>query len=59
MLDYFVYLLYRAGFALITMLPLRTLFALGNALGLCAWALLGRYRRLALQNIGIAFGPEK
>jgi heptosyltransferase II len=59
MLDYFVYLLYRAGFALVTMLPLRALFALGNALGLCAWALLGRYRRLALQNIEIAFGSEK
>jgi heptosyltransferase-2 len=59
MFDYFVYLLYRAGFALITILPLRTLFALGNALGFCAWVLLRRYRRLALQNIEIAFGDEK
>src|SRR6266436_3127272 len=59
MLDYFVYLVYRAGFALITILPLRTLFALGNALGFCAWVLLRRYRRLALQNIEIAFGDEK
>jgi heptosyltransferase-2 len=59
MFDYFVYLLYRVGFALITILPLRTLFALGNALGFCAWVLLRRYRRLALQNIEIAFGDEK
>jgi heptosyltransferase-2 len=59
MFDYFVYLLYRAGFALITMLPVRSVFALGNALGFCAWVLLGRYRRLALQNIRIAFGDEK
>jgi lipopolysaccharide heptosyltransferase II len=59
MFDYFVYLVYRAGFALITILPLRTLFALGNALGFCAWVLLRRYRRLALQNIEIAFGDEK
>jgi len=59
MLDYFVYLLYRAGFALIRILPLRTLFALGRTVGFCAWVLLGRYRRLALQNIGIAFGSRK
>jgi heptosyltransferase-2 len=58
MFDYFVYLLYRAGFALITMLPLRTLFALGHALGLLAWILCGKYRRLALQNIGIAFDEK-
>ncbi len=58
MFDYFVYLLYRAGFALITILPVRTLFALGHALGLVAWMLCGRYRRLALQNIAIAFDKE-
>ena len=58
MLDYFVYLLYRAGFALITMLPVRALFALGHAFGLFAWMLCRKYRRLALQNIAIAFDEK-
>jgi heptosyltransferase II len=59
MLEFFVYLIYRAGFALVALLPLRLLFALGNVLGFCAWLVLGRYRRLALRNIEIAFGAEK
>jgi len=59
MLDYFVYLIYRAGFALIGLLPLRAAFALGNALGFCAWLVLGEYRRLGFHNIDIAFGAEK
>ena len=59
MLEYLVYLIYRAGFALIGILPLRVAFALGNALGFCAWIVLGHYRRLALHNIDIAFGNEK
>src|SRR3989440_12618773 len=59
MLEYLVYLIYRAGFALIGLLPLRTAFALGNALGFCAWLLLGKYRRLGFHNVDIAFGDEK
>ncbi len=59
MLEYFVYLIYRTGFALISLLPLRAAFALGKALGLCAWVVLGKYRRLAFRNIEIAFGAEK
>jgi lipopolysaccharide heptosyltransferase II len=59
MVDYFVYVLYRAGFALITALPLRALFTLGDALGFCAWLVLGNYRRLARQNVAIAFGDQK
>src|SRR5437870_11988517 len=59
MLEYLVYLIYRAGFALIGLLPLRAAFALGNALGLCAWLVLGKYRRLGFHNIDIAFGAEK
>ena len=59
MLEYFVYLIYRAGFALIGLLPLRAAFALGNALGFCAWLVLGKYRRLGFQNVEIAFGAEK
>ncbi|MEY2544115.1 MAG: heptosyltransferase [Verrucomicrobiota bacterium] len=59
MFEYFVYLIYRAGFALIGLLPLRAALALGNALGFCAWLVLGQYRRLGFHNIDIAFGAEK
>src|SRR5438067_936198 len=59
MLEYLVYLIYRAGFSLIGLLPLRTAFALGNTLGFCAWLLLGKYRRLGFHNVDIAFGDEK
>ena len=59
MLAYFVYLIYRAGFALLSTLPLRATFALGNALGFCAWLFLGKYRRLGFHNVKIAFGDEK
>ncbi len=59
MLEYLVYLIYRAGFALISLLPLRAAFALGNGLGFCAWIALGKYRRLGFRNIEIAFGAEK
>ena len=59
MLEFCVYLFYRAGSALVAALPLRVLFALGSALGFCAWLVLGKYRRLAFQNLTIAFGDEK
>ena len=59
MLDFSVYLFYRAGSALLAALPLRVLFALGEAAGFCAWLILGKYRRLALRNIEIAFDDEK
>ena len=59
MLEYFVYLIYRAGFALISLFPLRLLFALGKALGFCGWLLLPKYRQLAFRNLEIAFGKEK
>lgn len=59
MVEYFVYLVYRAGFALVGLLPLRVAFRLGNLLGLCAWLVLGKYRRLGLHNVDIAFGDEK
>ena len=59
MLDFSIYLLYRAGSALVSALPLRLLFSLGETLGLIAWMLLGRYRRLAQRNLAIAFREEK
>lgn len=59
MLEYLVYLIYRAAFALVGLLPLSTAFALGQTFGFCGWLLLGKYRRLGLHNVEIAFGSEK
>jgi heptosyltransferase II len=59
MLDFVVYLLYRAGLAIARVLPLRFLFALGQFFGCCTWLLSGKYRRLAERNVAIAFENEK
>jgi len=59
MLDFSIYLFYRAGTAIAGALSLRALSALGNLLGLGGWLLLGRYRRLARRNLAIAFAGEK
>ena len=59
MLDFSVYLLYRAGSAIASALSLPVLFVFGELLGFCAWIVLGNYRRLAQRNIAIAFGSEK
>jgi lipopolysaccharide heptosyltransferase II len=59
MLDFVVYLLYRAGLAIATAFPMPLLFATGQALGFCAWLVSGKYRRLAERNIAIAFADEK
>ncbi|MGH7983666.1 MAG: lipopolysaccharide heptosyltransferase II [Candidatus Udaeobacter sp.] len=59
MLDVVVYLLYRAGLTIIAAAPLRFLFAFGQFLGVCAWVVSGKYRRLAKRNVAIAFGNEK
>jgi lipopolysaccharide heptosyltransferase II len=59
MVDFCVYLLYRAALALVTALPLRFVFGLGKGLGFGAWLLLPKYRHLARRNVEIAFGVEK
>jgi heptosyltransferase II len=59
MLDFSIYVLYRAGTAIASALPLRVLFAIGNFMGLGAWLLLPQYRRLARRNLDIAFANEK
>ena len=59
MLDFSVYLLYRAGSAIASALPLPILFVFGKFLGFCAWIVLGNYRHLAQRNIAIAFGSER
>ncbi|MFN2474825.1 MAG: lipopolysaccharide heptosyltransferase II [Chthoniobacterales bacterium] len=59
MLDFSIYLLYRAASAVVSLLPLPLLFRLGEALGFGAWLVLGRYRWLAQDNLAIAFRDEK
>ena len=59
MLDFVVYLLYRAGSAVAAALPLAFLFTFGEFLGVCAWTVSGKYRRLATRNLEIAFANEK
>ena len=55
-MDYALYLLVLALLAILGRLPLGLVFRLGWLLGLAAWALLPRYRRLARRNVEIAFG---
>lgn len=59
MVDFCVYLFYRAALGLISALPLRLVFFLGETLGFLAWLLLPGYRRLARRNVEIAFAEEK
>ncbi len=59
MLDFCIYLLYRAGTAIASVLPVRVLFALGNFFGLGAWLCMPQYRRLARRNLELAFAHEK
>src|ERR1044072_4093182 len=59
MLDFIVYLLYRMGLAVVSVIPMRLLFAIGELLGLCAWLFSWKYRRLATRNVVIAFSNEK
>ncbi|HSP45920.1 MAG TPA: lipopolysaccharide heptosyltransferase II, partial [Chthoniobacterales bacterium] len=59
MLDFCIYLLYRAGTAIASALPVRLLFNFGNFMGLLAWLVLPKYRRLARRNLEIALQDEK
>ncbi len=59
MFDFVVYLLYRAGSAVVAALPLPFLFGFGQFFGVCAWMFSGKYRRLATRNLEIAFANEK
>lgn len=55
-MDYAVYLLVLGLLGILGRLPLTLVFRLGSVLGLVAWAILPAYRRLARNNIEIAFG---
>jgi lauroyl/myristoyl acyltransferase len=59
MLDFCIYLLYRTGTAIASVLPLGFLFRFGNLMGFLSWLVLWKYRRLARRNLEIAFADEK
>ena len=59
MVDFSIYLLYRAASAIVSVVPLRLLFRIGEVLGFGGWVFLRGYRRLARRNIEIAFTGEK
>ena len=59
MLDFSIYLFYRAVTAIASALPLRFLFSIGNAIGFAGWLLFPEYRQLARRNLETAFGEEK
>lgn len=59
MLDFSIYLLYRAASAIASILPLGLLFRIGQLLGFLAWLFHSGYRELAEQNLAIAFGDAK
>ena len=54
-----VYLIYRAAFAAVSVLPLGFIFQAGRSLGLLCYWLMPPYRQLVLANLRIAFGGEK
>ena len=59
MLDRLVYWLALGAITLIRTLPLAACFALGQAIGAFLWAILPRYRKLAMENLSAAFVNEK
>lgn len=56
--QFMVYLLFRAVELVLTVLPLTWCAWIGRACGAAACLLMPRARRLALANLGIAFGRE-
>ena len=58
-MDRAVFWLYRLITGAICLLPLTAVFRIGWAFGTIAYFVSGKYRRLVLRNLGIAFGKEK
>ena len=54
-MDYLVYLVYRVFTALIGVLPLTVAYRLGQALGWIGYLVFWPYRRLAIDNLTIAY----
>ena len=59
MMDRAAFWLYRLAAGALCLLPLSAVFQIGWALGTVAFYVSGKYRRLVLRNLGIAFGREK
>ena len=59
LMDYFIYLLYRFFTGSLERLPLKVVFYAGRLLGTPIYYLAGKYRRLVLANLTIAFVGEK
>ena len=59
MMNYLVYLLYRAFSGSISVLPLPVAFTMGRVLGWIGYYVTPAYRRLVLANLAIAFDGEK
>lgn len=57
--QFFVYLVFRALEGLIGLCPITLVARVGHAAGTLAYYLMGSYRRLAIRNLGIAFGREQ
>lgn len=57
--QWLIYVCYRCMEAALAMLPLVFVWHLGRCLGLIAWFVAGKYRRLVVNNLRIAFGRER
>ncbi len=57
--QWLVYSLFRCVEAVLALLPLVAVWYLGRMLGSVVHLLAGKYRRLAMSNLRIAFGREK
>jgi len=58
MADRLVYILALLALGFIRLLPLPVCFVLGQAVGALLWFILPGYRRLARENLTVAFGGE-
>lgn len=57
--HWLVYAAFRCVEGVLWLLPVELVWRLGRALGHVAWVVAGKYRRLAQNNLRIAFGREK
>jgi heptosyltransferase-2 len=58
-MDRLVFVVYRAVAVVLRALPIKLVWKIGRMLGTFGYYLGGRYRRLALENLRIAFAGEK
>src|SRR5882757_399470 len=57
-MQYLVYILCRAVLGLFGLLPIRLVYGIGWLLGRLAYFIAGPYRKLALNNLKVAFPEE-